>query len=134
MRIVGCNCIGVYNPETGLDTLFQVHERMARPKPGPIAVLSQSGTARASMSHTGFFGGSYDVAAGAFRQAGIIAVDSCEELAAVARALAMQPRARGTGIAMISNGAGRRDNRGAGPGVGAAREADTVRLHGRPLH
>jgi 3-hydroxypropionyl-CoA synthetase (ADP-forming) len=58
------------------------------------------------MSHTGFFGGSYDVAAGAFRQAGIIAVDSCEELAAVARALAMQPQARGTGIAMISNGAG----------------------------
>ena len=187
VRIVGCNCIGVYDPETKLDTLFQVHERMERPKPGPIAILSQSGTvgaavaealadvgvsrfvsygnridvdeadlvsflaedaatkvmafyveglaegekfvraarkvtphkpivlfkagrsqraARASMSHTGFFGGSYDVAVGAFRQAGIIAVDSCEELASVARALAMQPRARGAGIAMISNGAG----------------------------
>ncbi|MGE5618872.1 MAG: acetate--CoA ligase family protein [Sphingomonadaceae bacterium] len=187
VRIVGCNCIGVYDAETKLDTLFQVHERMVRPKKGPIAVLSQSGTvgaavvesladvgvsrfvsygnridvdeadlitylvedpdtrviaiyveglaegqkflaaarrvtprkpivlfksgrsqraARASISHTGFFGGSYGVAAGAFRQAGIIAVDSCEELSAVARALAMQPRARGSRLAMISNGAG----------------------------
>lgn len=187
VRIVGCNCIGVYDSETKLDTLFQVHERMVRPKNGPIAILTQSGTvgaavaesladvgvckfvsygnridvdeadlisylaedpstrviacyveglaegqkflaaarrvaprkpivvfksgrsqraARASMSHTGFFGGSYGVAAGAFQQAGIIPVDSCEELAAVARALAMQPRARGSRLAMISNGAG----------------------------
>lgn len=187
VRIVGCNCIGVYDAETGLDTLFQVHERMVRPKKGPIAILTQSGTvgaaimewladvgvskfvsygnridvdeadlitylsedpstrviacyvegladgrkllqaarrvapikpivlfkagrsqraARASMSHTGFFGGSYAVAQGAFRQAGVITVDSCEELAAVARALAMQPRARGGRLAMISNGAG----------------------------
>ncbi len=187
VRIVGCNCIGVYDTETKLDTLFQVHERMVRPKKGPIAILSQSGTvgaalaealadvgvskfvsygnridvdeadligylagdpstgviacyveglaegekflatarrvsprkpivlfksgrsqraARASMSHTGFFGGSYGVAAGAFQQAGIIAADSCEELAAVARALAMQPRAKGSRVAMISNGAG----------------------------
>jgi 3-hydroxypropionyl-CoA synthetase (ADP-forming) len=187
LRIVGCNCIGVYESHTKLDTMFQVHERMVRPKPGPIAVLVQSGTvgivvlealadvgvskfvsygnridvdeadlisyladdpetrvmafyveglaegrklleaakvvtphkpivmfksgrcqraARASMSHTGFFGGSYGVSAGAFRQAGIIVVDSIEELSAAARALAMQPRARGPRVSMISNGAG----------------------------
>ena len=187
LRIVGCNCIGVYDSTTKLDTLFQVHERMVRPKRGPIAVLSQSGTvgaavvealadvgvskfvsygnridvdeadliayladdpetrvmafyveglaegrklleaakavtphkpivmfkagrshraARASMSHTGFFGGTYGVSAGAFRQAGIIVVDSIEELSAAARALAMQPRAAGPRISMISNGAG----------------------------
>lgn len=187
VRVVGPNCIGVFDGGTRLDTFFQVQERMVRPKAGPIAVLTQSGTigaafledavatgvskfvsygnrtdvdeadllayladdpetklialyvegledgrkfldtargvtqkkpvvvfkvgrteqaARASLSHTGFFGGSYSVAQGAFKQAGVIAVDSYEELVATAKALAMQPPARGPGVAMISNGAG----------------------------
>jgi 3-hydroxypropionyl-CoA synthetase (ADP-forming) len=187
VRIVGPNCIGVFDGGTRLDTFFQVQERMLRPPAGPIAVLTQSGTigaafledtvasgvskfvsygnrtdvdeadllayladdpetgviamyvegleegrkflqvaaqvtqskpvvvfkvgrteraARASMSHTGFFGGSYSVAQGAFKQAGIIAVDSYEELVATTKALAMQPRAKGPCVAMISNGAG----------------------------
>ena len=62
--------------------------------------------ARASISHTGFFGGSYGVIQGALRQAGLIAVDSYEGLLATTKALAMQPAAQGPGIAMISNGAG----------------------------
>lgn len=187
LRIIGCNCIGVFDGETRLDTFFQVHERMARPKKGPIAMFTQSGTvgaafleavqdvgvskfvsygnridvdeadliaylandpnteviacyieglgdgrkflstarqvsekkpivvfkagrsrqaARASISHTGFFGGTYGVSEGAFRQANLVTVDSFEELLAVAKALALQPRARGPKIAMISNGAG----------------------------
>jgi 3-hydroxypropionyl-CoA synthetase (ADP-forming) len=187
VRIVGPNCIGVFDGGTRLDTFFQVQERMLRPQAGPIAVLTQSGTigaafledavasgvskfvsygnrtdvdeadllayladdpetsviamyiegledgrkflqvarqvtqskpvvvfkvgrteraARASMSHTGFFGGSYSVAQGAFKQAGIIGVDSYEELVATTKALAMQPRAKGPRVAMISNGAG----------------------------
>jgi 3-hydroxypropionyl-CoA synthetase (ADP-forming) len=187
VRVVGPNCIGVFDGQTRLDTFFQVQERMVRPKAGPVAVLTQSGTigaafledvvatgvskfvsygnrtdvdeadllayladdpetklvamyvegiedgrkflntarevtrekpvvvfkvgrteraARASISHTGFFGGSYSVVQGAFKQAGIIAVDSYEELVATAKALAMQPPARGPGVAMISNGAG----------------------------
>jgi 3-hydroxypropionyl-CoA synthetase (ADP-forming) len=187
VRIVGCNCIGVFDGRTRLDTFFQVHERMVRPKLGPIAMITQSGTvgaafleaaagvgvskfvsygnridvdeadllafladdpdtrviacyiegledgrkflasarlaaqrkpvvvfksgkspqaARASLSHTGYFGGTYGVSLGAFRQAGIIAVDSIEELNAAAKALAMQPRALGRRVAMISNGAG----------------------------
>jgi len=187
VRIVGCNCIGVFDGETRLDTFFQVHERMMRPPAGRVAMLTQSGTvgcafleaasppgvskfvsygnridvdeadllaylaedpqtdviamyveglqngrkflmvarevarhkpiviyksgrtpqaAAASVSHTGFFGGTYGVAAGAFKQAGLIAVDSIEELIASSKALAMQPRARGNRIAMISNGAG----------------------------
>jgi 3-hydroxypropionyl-CoA synthetase (ADP-forming) len=75
----------------------------------PVIVLKVGRTergARASMSHTGFFGGSYGVVQGAFRQAGMIPVDSMEELMAVAKALAMQPRARGNRVSMISNGAG----------------------------
>jgi 3-hydroxypropionyl-CoA synthetase (ADP-forming) len=187
VRIVGCNCIGVFDGETRLDTMFQTHERMVRPKKGPIAIFSQSGTvgaafleavhnigvsrfvsygnridvdeadlmtyladdpgtaviacyvegladgrkflstarqvsekkpivifksgrsqraASASLSHTGFFGGTYGVSEGAFKQADLIAVNSCEELFAVTKALALQPRARGVKLAMISNGAG----------------------------
>jgi len=187
VRIVGPNCIGVFNGKTRLDTFFQSHERMARPVEGAIAVLTQSGTvgvalleeaqkygvskfvsygnrldvdeadlisylgddqetrviacyiegltdgrkflsaarkvahkkpivvfksgrtpaaAKAAMSHTGFFGGTYGPWKGAFAQAGIISVDSMEELFAVVKGLALQPSAEGNRIAMLSNGAG----------------------------
>ncbi len=187
VRVIGPNCIGVFDGYTRLDTFFQVHDRMVRPRPGPIAMLTQSGTvgaaflehvaelgvskfvsygnrvdvdeadlltyladdpetsiivlymegledgrrfleaarrvsphkpivifkagrsergARASLSHTGFLGGSHALVQGALRQAGVIAVNSYEELLAACKALAMQPRARGNRVAMISNGAG----------------------------
>jgi 3-hydroxypropionyl-CoA synthetase (ADP-forming) len=186
VRIVGPNCIGVFDGKTRLDTFFQVHERMLRPPTGKVAMTTQSGTvgcafleaatygiskfvsygnrvdvdeadllayladdpetaviacyvegfergrklldtarqvtpkkpvvifkagrsqrgARASMSHTGFFGGSHKVCQGAFRQAGLIDVDSMEELLAAAKALALQPEAKGPRLSMISNGAG----------------------------
>ncbi len=187
VRVIGPNCIGVFDGYTRLDTFFQVQQRMVRPRAGAIAMITQSGAvgipflelaadlgiskfvsygnrvdvdeadllayladdaqtkliamyvegfedgrkflevarqvtykkpvvifkvgrteraARASISHTGFFGGSYGVALGAFRQAGVVPVDSIEELLAVTKALAMQPLARGNRIAMISNGAG----------------------------
>jgi 3-hydroxypropionyl-CoA synthetase (ADP-forming) len=75
----------------------------------PVVIFKAGRTkqaARASISHTGFFGGSYDLCRGAFKQAGLIAVDSLEELYAVAKALALQPPAGGPRVAMISNGAG----------------------------
>ncbi len=186
MRVIGPNCIGVFDGQTRLDTFFQVRERMVRPPAGPVAMFTQSGTvgcafleaatfgvskfvsygnrvdvdeadllaylaedpdtaviacyvegfehgrkfldvarrvsarkpvvifkagrtqagARASISHTGFFGGSHAVCRGAFRQAGLVEVDSVEELIAAAKALALQPEARGSRIGMISNGAG----------------------------
>lgn len=43
VRILGPNCIGVYNAFNGLDTMFLPIEKAARPRPGPIAFLSQSG-------------------------------------------------------------------------------------------
>ena len=187
VRVIGPNCIGVFDGTTRLDTFFQPQQRMTRPSAGPVAMLSQSGTvgiafledaasfgmskfvsygnrvdvdeadllaflgddpdtgvialyvegfengrgfleaagrvakrkpvvifkagrtpsaARAALTHTGFFAGSYRVAEGAFRQAGLIAVDSYEELVAVSKALALQPRARGNRVAMIGNGIG----------------------------
>ncbi len=187
VRVVGPNCIGVFDGHTRLDTFFQVQERMIRPGPGKVAMITQSGAvgipfledaaelgfskfvsygnradvdeadmlayladdpetaliamyvegfelgrkffntarqvtrekpvviykvgrteraARAAMSHTGFFGGSYGIVQGAFRQAGLVGVDSYDELLAVTKALAMQPLAGGPRISMISNGAG----------------------------
>jgi 3-hydroxypropionyl-CoA synthetase (ADP-forming) len=187
VRIVGPNCIGVFDAYTRLDTFFQVQQRMVRPRAGRVAMITQSGAvgipflelaaelgfskfvsygnradvdeadllayladdpetgliamyvegfeegrkflaaarqvtrkkpvvifkvgrteraARASVSHTGFFGGTYGVALGAFKQAGLVPVDSIDELVAVTKALAMQPLAWGNRVSMISNGAG----------------------------
>lgn len=187
IRIIGPNCTGVFDGEKRLATFFQPQERLARPKNGRVALMTQSGTvglafledaasfgignyvsygnrvdvdeadllafwgddsqtdvismyvegfedgrkflqtakevtdkkpvviyksarsargARASLSHTGFFGGSFAVTKGAFKQAGLISVDSYDELVACTKALAMQPMAKGRRVAMISNGAG----------------------------
>ena len=187
VRVVGPNCIGVFDGHTRLDTFFQVQERMLRPKPGKVAMVTQSGAvgipflehaadlgfskfvsygnradvdeadmlaylvddpetelivmyvegfeqgrkffniarevtrrkpvvvfkvgrteraARAAMSHTGFFGGSYEVVLGAFRQAGVIDVNSYDELLATTKALSKFPPANGPRVSMISNGAG----------------------------
>jgi len=43
LRIIGPNCIGVYNPTNHVDTLFLPRYRLRRPKEGPIAFVSQSG-------------------------------------------------------------------------------------------
>ena len=189
IRIIGPNCIGMFNAANRLDCAFQGQERMVRARLGPVALLSQSGTmgisfletansfglskmvsygnrsdvdeadmiwylasdpqtkvialyvegfgdgrkfidtarrvmrekkkpvvvwksgrtdlgAKQARSHTGSLGGSNAVIMGAFKQAGIISVDSYQELAAVAKALAWQPPAAGRGAAMASNGAG----------------------------
>jgi 3-hydroxypropionyl-CoA synthetase (ADP-forming) len=189
VRIIGPNCIGMFNGENRLDCAFQGHERMIRPKKGQVAFLSQSGTvgiafmetsdsfgmskmvsygnrsdvdeadmiwylsedpqtkviglyveglgdgrkfmnsarrviterkkpvvvfkngrstrgAKQAASHTGSLGGSYMVVKGAFDQAGVISVDSYEELTGSLKALAWQPIPNGNRVAMITNGAG----------------------------
>lgn len=189
IRIIGPNCIGMFNGENRLDCAFQGHTRMLRPKNGNVAFLSQSGTvgiafmessdtfgmskmisygnrsdvdeadmiwylsedsqtkvvglyveglgdgrkfmntakrvikerskpivvfkngrstrgAKQAASHTGSLGGSYGVVKGALDQAGIISVDSYEELTAALKALAWQPVPKGGRVAMVTNGAG----------------------------
>ena len=189
IRIIGPNCIGMFNGENRLDCAFQGHARMLRPKNGNVAFLSQSGTvgiafmessdtfgmskmisygnrsdvdeadmiwylsedpqtkvvglyveglgdgrkfmntakraikerskpivvfkngrsargAKQAASHTGSLGGSYGVVKGALDQAGIISVDSYEELTAALKALAWQPVPAGGRVAMVTNGAG----------------------------
>jgi 3-hydroxypropionyl-CoA synthetase (ADP-forming) len=44
IRIIGPNCIGIFNGDNRLDCAFQGHLRMLRPKQGNVAFLSQSGT------------------------------------------------------------------------------------------
>jgi len=43
IRILGPNCMGVYNPYHKLDTFFLSRERLKRLKKGNVAVVSQSG-------------------------------------------------------------------------------------------
>ncbi len=43
MRIVGPNCIGVYDSESEMDTMFMPRYRMSRPRRGRIAFITQSG-------------------------------------------------------------------------------------------
>jgi len=44
IRIIGPNCIGVFDGHSRLDTFFQSHERMLRPNGGRVAFITQSGT------------------------------------------------------------------------------------------
>lgn len=189
IRVIGPNCIGMFNAANRLDCAFQGQERMIRSKLGNVAFFSQSGTMGISMlesadvfglskmisfgnrsdvdeadmiwyaandpqtkviglyvegfgdgrkfintaqrvmkeqkkpiviwksgrseagakqaaSHTGSLGGSNAIIMGAFKQAGIISVDSYQELVGVLKALTWQPPAKGNRVAMTSNGAG----------------------------
>ena len=189
IRVIGPNCIGMFNAANKLDTTFFDNTRMVRAKLGNVAFLSQSGTMGISMletadifglskmisygnrsdvdeadmiwylandpqtkvialyvegfgdgrkfintakrvmkekkkpiviwksgrteagakqaaSHIGSHGGSNPIIMGAFKQAGIVTVDSYQELTGVIKALAWQPLARGNRVAMCTNGAG----------------------------
>jgi 3-hydroxypropionyl-CoA synthetase (ADP-forming) len=75
----------------------------------PIVVFKNGRSTRGAKqaaSHTGSLGGSYGVVKGALDQAGIISVDSYEELTAALKALAWQPVPTGGRVAMVTNGAG----------------------------
>ncbi|MBI5639712.1 MAG: CoA-binding protein [Nitrospirae bacterium] len=43
IRILGPNCMGLYNPWQKLDTFFLPKKRLGRPKKGNVAIVSQSG-------------------------------------------------------------------------------------------
>ena len=44
IRIIGPNCIGIFNGETRIDTFFHPRERMVRHQLGPVSFITQSGT------------------------------------------------------------------------------------------
>lgn len=43
VRLLGPNCMGLYNPKNKLDTLLLPDDRVLRPKKGNVAIISQSG-------------------------------------------------------------------------------------------
>jgi len=79
----------------------------ARNKP---IILLKSGRsaegAQAAMSHTGSLAGNDAVYDAAFKRAGIIRVDTIEELFNMAQSLAMQPRPAGKKLAVVTNAGG----------------------------
>jgi len=75
----------------------------------PVVVFKTGRTsqsAKASVSHTGAYGGSYRVYEGVFSQHDIILTDSFHQLYAASETLATQPVPAGNRVAMVSNGAG----------------------------
>jgi acetyl coenzyme A synthetase (ADP forming)-like protein len=49
MRLIGPNCIGVFDANSYVDTIFLPIVRMSRPNLGPIAIVSQSGAFMSSL-------------------------------------------------------------------------------------
>ena len=75
----------------------------------PIIVLKagkSSAGAKVAMSHTGTLAGNDTAFEAAFKRAGIIPVDTIEQLFNAAQALAMQPRPKGNRLAIITNAGG----------------------------
>ncbi len=81
---------------------------MSKKKPVVAFKAARSRQAAAvSVSHTGFLGGSHRVVEGAFEQAGIISVDSIDELVAAAKVTRhAAPLPTDARVGLISNGAG----------------------------
>lgn len=89
----------------------------------PIIVLKSGRSpagARAAASHTGAMAGEDAVYDAAFKRAGIVRVDTIEELFDCAELMAKQPLPRGPRLAILTNGGG--------PGVMAT---DTLARHGQ---
>ncbi len=49
IRIIGPNCVGIYDTNTGVDTTFLPASRMGRPRKGYISFISQSGAFAAAI-------------------------------------------------------------------------------------
>ncbi len=81
--------------------------RVSRRKP---VVLYKSGRTEVGQntakSHTGALAGSYDVARGALRQAGVTVVSQSDQILPVAEALALLPAPSGKRVAILADGGG----------------------------
>jgi acetyltransferase len=94
----------------------------------PIIVLKSGRSpagARAAASHTGAMAGEDAVYDAAFKRAGIVRVDTIEELFDCAELMAKQPRPRGPRLAILTNGGG--------PGVMATDTLARMVRNPRPL-
>ncbi|MDK2384101.1 MAG: CoA-binding protein, partial [Candidatus Korarchaeota archaeon] len=44
VRVIGPNCLGVFDPKDRIDTLFLPEEVIPRPRPGEVSIITQSGS------------------------------------------------------------------------------------------
>lgn len=95
-----------YDPGKGR-SFFEIAKSVTSRKP-VLVVKSGRGrrAAAAASSHTGSLAGSDAVADAAYRQSGVIRAGNFEELFDMAKALAMQPPARGNRVLIVTNGGG----------------------------
>lgn len=106
---------------TGFRRFMSAARAVSRVK--PIVVLKSGRSpagARAAASHTGALAGSDEVYDAAFKRAGVLRVQTIEELFDCAELMAKQPRPPGSGLAIITNSGG--------PGVMAT---DALATHGK---
>jgi len=101
-------CIVIYMESIGDARLFLSAAReVALTK--PIIIIKAGRTeaaAKAAASHTGALTGSDEVLDAAFRRAGVLRVDSIEQVFDMAEVLAKQPRPRGPRLAIVTNAGG----------------------------
>jgi len=106
--------------------LMEVAEKARERKPIVAYKVGRSHTSdMASQFHTGSLAGKHRIYEGAFRQAGILMVESSEELLDVAKALAISPLPEGINVAVLSGQAG--------PGMAACDVCETEALSLSPF-
>ena len=95
-----------YDQEKGR-TFFETAKKVTCEKPVIVVKSGRGQRAKAAASsHTGSLAGSDRVADAAYRQVGVIRADNFEIMFDMAKALAMQPPAKGDRVMMITNGGG----------------------------
>ncbi len=95
-----------YDPLKGR-SFFDTAQKVAKSKPVIVVKSGRGSRAKeAASSHTGSLAGSDRVADAAYRQSGVIRASNFENMFDMAKALSMQPPARGDRVLMVTNGGG----------------------------
>lgn len=118
----GTDVILLYLESFGNPRRFsRIARRVSRSKPIVSLKSGRSASgARAASSHTGALAGADAAADALFRQAGVIRVDTVEDMFAVAQVLAYQPPPKGDRVAILTNAGG--------PGILAADACEALEL------
>ncbi|MGY5875783.1 MAG: CoA-binding protein, partial [Candidatus Thorarchaeota archaeon] len=95
-----------YDPLKGR-TFFDTAQEVTKSKPVIVVKSGRGSRAKeAASSHTGSLAGSDKVADAAYRQSGVIRASNFENMFDMAKALSMQPPAKGDRVLMVTNGGG----------------------------
>jgi acetyl-CoA synthetase (ADP-forming) len=102
-KVIAMYMEGIDHPKR----LMEVAKRGNRDKPILAYKVGRSSTSdKASQFHTGSLAGKHEIYESAFKQVGILTVESSEELLDTAKALAMCPLPNGNKVAVLSGQAG----------------------------